>query len=119
MQETQADEGLIPQSERCPGRDQYERQPTLVFLPGECHGEESGGLDMTEATAHTDTHTHTHTYTHTHSYDMDTNLYLAQMGYFQFMSNQEIYNIRVILLILRLIIKLVWCLSGLNTLWCL
>ena len=66
---------------------------------------------MTEATAHTQTHTH--------SYDMDTSLYLAQMGCFQFMSNQEIYNIRVILLILRLIIKLVWCLSGLNTLWCL
>ena len=52
--------------------------------------------------------------THTHTYDMDTNLYLAQTGCFQFMSYQEIYNIRLILLMLRLIIKFIWCLSDLT-----
>ena len=56
----------------------------------------------------------THTHTHTHTYDMDTNLYLAQTGCFQFMSYQEIYNIRLILLMLRLIIKFIWCLSDLT-----
>ena len=49
-----------------------ERQPTLVFLPGESHGQRSledysprgcKELDMTEWHTHTRTHTHTHTLT--------------------------------------------------------
>ena len=48
--------------------------PSLVFLPGESHGQKSlAGYcpwnhkesDMTEATEHTCTHTHTHMHTHT------------------------------------------------------
>ena len=47
-------------------------QPSLVFLPGESHGQRSLAgysswgheeLDTTEVTKHTRTHTHTHTHT--------------------------------------------------------